>query len=58
MTPAHPDPLGITLSALRRHLHADEARRACAFFVECVPPRDSNPHIALEALRLIYMTRT
>ena len=51
MTPAHPDPLGITLSALRRHLHADETQRACAFFVECVPRRDSNPHIALEALR-------
>ena len=44
MTPAHPDPLGVTLSALRRYLLAAEDRRGCGVFVDycSLPQKSSN----------------
>ena len=35
-TPSHPDPLGVTLAAVRRFLRKAEGARACGIFIECV----------------------
>ena len=44
MTPSHPDPIGVTLTAMRHYIQEDQGRSACAVFVDycSLPQKDSN----------------